>query len=406
MSGAGVTGSQARARFHERRLYLSSHPVIYALASLAARRGPLVSMPGIGHLVCGPALAREVLGSPERFAKTGPGALSDALTQVMGPNALVNMDGENHRRLRARLQGLFTPAAASLLVEQVLSQPLADLVQGLRSGARVDLARAAQVMSGRVACSILGQALPDRDEEQACLALHRAGAEFAAVLTLTTRRLDAVRIAHARQRFDALTRGARSAWERGDEGSVPGRLRALGLDFEECRGVIGLLFMAGTDTVAAALPRIVAMLVDSGQWGVLVRHRQAVPQAVDEGLRLSAAVPLMTRNVVAATELGGRPLGRNQRVIVLLFKVLQSLALLSEPQELRLDRARETSPAPLWFGHGPHFCLGAALARRQIEAALTALLDLGDLAIVSRGYRRHSPLPGYGRLEVERASAA
>jgi cytochrome P450 len=360
----------------------------------------------VGHLVSSLPLAREVLTSPERFAKTGPGALSDSLTGVMGRSALVNMDGEAHRRLRGKLQALFTPAGAAALVQSVLGPALGLLGERLRRGERVDLAREAQAMTGRVACALLGVPLPPGREDATCIELHRLGAEFASVLTLGGGRPDARRLAEAAAQFARLTQFAREAFDRGDERCVPGRLRALGLDFEECRGVIGLLLLAGTETTASALPRIVAMLVDTGQWSRLRAQRALMAAALDEGLRLTAAVPLMTRNVVAPTTLGGRTLGRDDRVIVLLYNVLRSHEMGGEPSWFDLGRERAVAGPPLWFGQGPHFCLGAALARQEIEAALTALLEAGDLAIVLRDHRSQGPLPGYGRLLVELAPAA
>lgn len=392
--------AQTRARKHERRVYFASHPFVYALSSLAARLAPVLSIPRVGHLVTEPSLAREVLSSPARFSKTGPGALSDALTGVMGRSALVNMDGEGHRQLRARLQGLFTPSFVAEAVQQVFTPPLQALGERLLRGDSVDLVRVAQGLTGRIACSMLGLELPAGKEDETCLELHRAGQEFAAVLTLTRRRLGDARLARARERFDVLTRGARAAYDSGDERCVPGRLRALGLDFEESRGVIGLLFLAGTETTAAALPRLVALLVDSGQWPTLRQRRECLPMALDEGLRLTAAVPVMTRNVVAPTRLGGRAMHKDDRVIVLLFKALQSPALLHEPLRFDIERDRTAAAPPLWFGHGPHFCLGAALARRELEVVLTTLLDLGDLTITRRRHACAGPLPGYGELQV------
>ena len=405
--------AQALARAHERRLYLAARPLVYALARAAAWRGPLVSIPRVGHIVSSLPLAREVLTAPERFAKTGPGALSDGLTGVMGRQALVNMDGEPHRRLRGKLQGLFTPAYTAALVQRVLGPGLARLGERLRRGERVDLALEAQAMTGRVACELLGVPLPPGREDATCIELHRLGAEFASVLALDGGRPDARRLAAARAQFEQLTQVARVAFDQGDERCVPGRLRALGLDFEACRGVVGLLLLAGTETTASALPRIVAMLVDTGLWTRLRDDRALMPAALDEGLRLTAAVPLMTRNVVAPTRLGGRALRQDDRVIVLLYNVLRTPAM--GGAVLSLDRARGADDAardragggtPVWFGLGPHFCLGAALARQEIEAALTVLLDAGALSIAARDHRSHGPLPAYGRLLVEGAPAA
>jgi cytochrome P450 len=55
----------------------------------------------------------------------------------------------------------------------------------------------------------------------------------------------------------------------------------------------------------------------------------------------------------------------------------------------------------LCFGAGPHFCLGFALAHREIAAFIEALLDLpGEARVVSRKYPRNMNFPSYVSLKV------
>lgn len=396
---------QWRARWHDRRLYLASHPWLFLALAFAARRGPICVIPGIGHVVSDPGLAREVLASGERFAKTGPGALSDALTGVMGPRALVNMDGAAHRELRAQLRALFTPRYVMELVPQIFERPLAQARSRLEAGEAVDLVRLAQVLAGRVACAIVGVDAPAGPDDEVCLDHYRKGLEFASVVSLGRRRLSPAKAAVTRTRLEALTESARAAFQDGDERSVPGRLRAAGLDFEDCRGVIGLLLLAGTETTASALPRIVALLIDTGQWAALRADRSLLVRAVDEGLRATGPLAVVTRNVVESTTLGGCRLQPGGRVIVSIANALKSPRALVDPSHFTIDREQPPQLMNLWFGHGPHFCLGAALAHCEIAAALTALLDCGALQIVSRRYGRRALFPAYSTLEVRRAAA-
>jgi cytochrome P450 len=407
MSAVALPGArQWRARWHDRRLYLASHPWLFLCLKLSARRGPVCTIPGIGHVVSDPVLAREVLSSVDHFAKTGPGALSDALTGVMGPRALVNMDGEPHRELRARLRGLFTPRYVAELVPRLFEQPLAQACARLQAGRDVDLVRLAQVLAGRVACTIVGIDAPDDQNDETCLALYRKGLEFASVVSLGMRQLSPAAAAVTQARLQALTDGARAAYQRGDERSVPGRLRAAGIDFEDSRGVIGLLLLAGTETTASALPRIVALLVDTGQWAALRADRALLSRAVDEGLRATGPLAVVTRNVAESTTLGGRRLKKGTRVIVCVANVLKSPRAVADPLNFDIARAQPSQLMNLWFGHGPHFCLGAALAHCEIEAALTALLDGGDLEIARRRYSHRALFPAYATLEVRRRAAA
>ena len=399
--------SQRLARANERRLQLAAHPILYPVASMAARLGPVVAVPGLGHVVSDLGLAREVLASPQRFSKTGPGALSSALTSVFGPRALVNMDGPAHTALRAQLQPLVTSASMRALVERQFAPPMTDAVARLTRGARVDVARLANILTGRLACAMVGISLPEGREDQTCLELHEASVEFTRVLTLAGRSLDVARLELARQKFQALTRFARAAFDTGSEETVPGRLRALGLDFEASCGVIGLMLLAGTETTASALPRTAALLLDTGQWDRLRNDRRLLDGTVNEGLRLTAAVPVMTRNVVANTTLGGRALAADTRVIVLLFHILRTRSAVElDPLDFDIARATDRSArGSPWFGHGPHFCLGAALARHQLSCALGILLDAGPLRIVQRCSARRRLLPAYASLTLARQEA-
>jgi cytochrome P450 len=399
-----VNIAQRRARARERRLLIAAHPLIWLLGTAAARIGSVVSLPRIGHFVSDPALVRELLGDAARFGKTGDAALSHVLTEVIGPSALVNMDGEPHRRLRAKLQGLFTPHFMDELLAREMAPPLDDAAAVLSAGGSLDLARFAKLFTGRIACALLGIALPPERAEDICLKLYQSGQEFCAVLGLSSRRLGRSRIAFLRRRFEEFTADTRAAYEAGGETTVPGRLRALGLDFEESRGTAGLLFLAGTETTAAALPRIVSLLIETGQWDLLASRRDLLPAAIDEGLRLTTPVPLMTRHVVVDTTLGGKRLRAGERLLVCLLTALRAPAMGAAPRDFDISRTQTPAFAHLAFGHGPHFCLGAALGKRELHAALSTLLDAGPLAITRRRAARRILLPAYEVLEVRRSS--
>ena len=406
MSGSSRRDEEAHQRAamaNERRLYRASHPVASRLVSTAARLGPIVSLPGIGHVVSDMALAREVLADPERFAKTGPGALSDLLTRVIGQGSLVNMDGEQHRLLRTQLRGLFAPSHTSALVSGAFADPLRTAVEHLAAGLTIDIVHLAQVLSGRIACAILGIELPASSSDTMCVALYRQALELFSILGLTSRRLSDRQVSLARNRLERLTEVGRAAFQSGDPQTLPGQLHSLGLDFDSSRGIIALMFVVGTETTAAVLPRLVALLVDTGQWKLLRENRQLMAGAIDEGLRITAAVPVMTRNVARPTTLGGRSLAKDSRVIVALLHALQSSSAGHNPKAFDIKRRQSSSVANQWFGHGPHFCPGATLARHELVAALGTLLDCDSLEIVRRRSARRAIFAAYSELQVRNA---
>lgn len=120
--------SQARARFHETRIYLASHPFALLFAEGVRPLGRRVRLPGLGSVVNDPDLAFELL-CDSRFTKSGPGSAGAAITQVMGNVALLNMDGPEHRALRDRLGDLFAPA----YLDTQIAPLLRDEVQKLSS---------------------------------------------------------------------------------------------------------------------------------------------------------------------------------------------------------------------------------------------------------------------------------
>jgi len=71
------------------------------------------------------------------------------------------------------------------------------------------------------------------------------------------------------------------------------------------------------------------------------------------------------------------------------------------PQRFDMNRPVDPRARHLWYGSGPHFCLGFVLAQRELCAVVDALLRApGRLRVVRRRYARRVLLPGYARLDV------
>ena len=140
---------------HESLLYLASHPLIWPLA-LASSRWPILRLPGIGVVVNDPALAKAILQRDREFTKTSPGSMGPLYDQVLGPYALLNMDGPDHRALRTRLAGVFSPTGVAATTAEVFAAPLADATATLAAGGQVDLADLARDLTGQMTCRLLG----------------------------------------------------------------------------------------------------------------------------------------------------------------------------------------------------------------------------------------------------------
>ncbi|MFB4312496.1 cytochrome P450 [Actinomadura sp. 21ATH] len=374
----------------ERRLYLAAHPFAYPLLRGLARRGPAVRVPGVGVVVNDAALAREVLMDGGTFRKDGPGSPGDLWTPVLGPSVLLNMEGEAHRALRRRLTDLFTPSYAEALCARVLAEPLERLADRLARGAVVDLVDTMRVMAGAVMSEVIG--LETRSEEES-RRLFEQGERVVSMISLRTRRLSPGQVARARAVLDPLGDIAAKAYAAGDEATVMGRMRRLGLSEDEARGAAGAFFLTGTETVATLVPRLVALLHDAGRLDPGARAAD-VGLAIDEAMRVTTPTPVMLRGVHAAASVGDVAVRPGDRILIATHNCCRAYGPFDP------DRPQPPELRRLWFGAGPHFCIGYPLAMAETRAVARTVLAAAPLKITRRRAARRVLIPTYARLAV------
>lgn len=166
---------------------------------------------------------------------------------------------------------------------------------------------------------------------------------------------------------------------------------------DELLTMAALLFAAGFVTTTNLLSNgLVALLSDPAQHPAL--HADPAT-AVEELLRYDTSVQLVVRVVYEDIELGGVPVGAGERVVAYLGAGNRDPERFTDPNRLDLSRADN---APLSFGGGIHYCLGAPLARLEAQVALPALLRrFPALALAGEPSRRDSlTIRGYTSLGV------
>lgn len=388
--------STAPERRWERRLYLAAHPLAYPLLRVLARCGPAVRVPGVGVVINDAALARRVLLDGRTFRKDGPGSPGDLWTPVLGPSVLLNMEGEAHRRLRRKLADLFTPAYTERLCEQVLAEPLARLSERLHQGRPVDLVDAMRVLAGAVISHVIGLETRDEDEYRH---LFEQGERVVSMVTLRTRRLSPSQVARARRVLDPLGDIAAKAYAAGDEETVMGRMRALGLSPQEARGAAGAFFLTGTETVATLVPRLIALLHDCGELERVAADPSLLDTALEETLRVTTPTPVMLRSVHAPATVGGVKVRPGDRVLIVTHNCCRAHG------PFDLDRPHPPELNRLWFGAGPHFCIGYPLAMAEARAVARTVLRAAPITIVHRRAARGVLIPTYRTFVIRKAQA-
>jgi cytochrome P450 len=139
------------------------------------------------------------------------------------------------------------------------------------------------------------------------------------------------------------------------------------------------LLVAGNETTRNMMSAgLYAFASEPGQWPAL-RERavssaaRVLPVAVEEMLRWSTPVVAFMRTTTRPTRLGDRELGADEPVLMLYASANRDESVFG-PTADRFDAARDPNPH-VAFGFGPHFCIGAVLARLEGRVLLEELLS-------------------------------
>ena len=283
---------------------------------------------------------------------------------LLNEHSLFDKEPPEHTRLRGLVSRVFTPRRAEAL-RPVVRAMAEDRVRGGLTDLVADLAEPIPVA---VIAELLG--VPDQDRH-----LLRPWSRAIVALFELEPGEEASRAAvSASREFRAYLLDLAAARRRAPGDDLLSGLAAVGLDDDELVATCVLLLNAGHEATVNALGNgVLALLEHRGQWERLVADPSLVPVAVEELLRFDTPLQLFQRTAFADTEIGGEPVRAGERVALLLGSANRDASAFAEPD--RLDVARSPNPH-LGFGAGIHFCLGAPLARVELQEEISALVRL------------------------------
>jgi cytochrome P450 len=370
-SASGARGAARRARRRDRRVYLVSHPAIFAL--LAATRGRAVTRLGAVVLIQGTEAFRETLtGLPlDRTAWGTTGGLAHAATEG---GVLFDQDGPAHREVRRSLAADLSAAGVERLRPEwraVLARRLAVL----DAGGGVDRAQVSAELAGATVCALLGL---DADP----IAVAQAAGAVAAAAT---------REHLPRIHWPAANRPLPAA--AADLIRLLGTRRPDAAGAPDAVGIAVMLAIAAVNTTTAGIPRAVAWCADGRMWPDADSDKRYEVLA-SELLRVTAPTAVLPRVAAGAGTVGGRGIRKGDRLIL-----VARHAAGGHRAGPDCDLPAPPQVAQLVFGAGAHACPGAALARAQLADTLRTLAPRRPVVVRARADRR-SGLPSWGSLVI------
>jgi cytochrome P450 len=135
-----------------------------------------------------------------------------------------------------------------------------------------------------------------------------------------------------------------------------------------------LLAVAGNDTTRTAISHGMNLLAQNPDQRRILQDdlTDVMPTAVEEIVRVASPVTFMRRTATHATSAGGQQFAEGEKVVLLYGVANRDPRVFPDPE--RFDVRRNPNNHVGFGGPGPHFCLGAHLARREIAVAFQQLL--------------------------------
>lgn len=341
----------------------------------------------VSHAACDSLLRDRALG--RLWKDREPAELFPAFN-LLHRTSILESEPPTHTRLRRLVAGAFGRGHVERMrpwIAGICERLVADLAQKLETGPQDLIADVAEPLPVEVIAELLAVPAGDRallrPWSNAIVKMYEYG--LARPQQLEAERASREFVEYLRE----LVRERRRAPRENDlvsdlVAAADGHDR---LSQDEIVGTCVLLLMAGHEaTVNVVGNGVLALAHRPGEWRRIVAGEAAGEQAAEEMTRFDSALQLFERTATRDVEIHGTTVRAGQKIAALLGAANRDPAVFEAPG--RFDAAR-TPNAHLGFGAGIHFCLGAPLARIEIQSVVAALArHLPELTLAREPERR------------------
>ncbi|MEO3828194.1 cytochrome P450 [Actinomadura sp. B10D3] len=398
-----------------------------AFAVLRAQPGPVFfTLPKLPFLPQSPgswalthhAEVTEASRHPEVFSSE-PSATSPAdMPRWMDKyfNSMIDMDDPRHAKIRRIVSRAFSPKMLAKAEDDIARRAARIVDELIASGGGDFVSQAAARLPVEVICDMLG--IPDRqhrrvveltniivgysDPEYVGATVEYGGDGPKLGRLATLRMLGTVASAGWRLHRLAFQLGReRRATPTGDLTSalVNANVDGERLSPREFAAFFLLLVVAGNETTRNAIAHGLKLFTEHPDQRelLLADFDGRIAGAVEEIVRYSSPVIFMRRNVTRDYEMNGHTYRKGERVTLFYWSANRDEAVFTDPE--RFDILRSPNPHVGFGGPGPHFCLGANLARREITVMFRELFTrLPDITAGEPDRLMSGFINGYKRL--------
>ena len=349
------------------------HPIL----ALLREREPVSWLPVLGGwLVTRHDIALRVLRDSQAFTVDDP---RFSTARIVGPSML-SLDGAAHARHRGPFTHPFRAGEVHARLAEFTAAETDRLVTAIRPAGTAELRRS---LAGPLAVAVIAAALGLGETEPADIlswydAMAAAVSGLAAGEDVTAAGTVAGMAAFGmlRDSLEAVIArpGRPSLLAAASAGSGSGSAGSGGLEVSEVVSNAAVLMFGGIETTEGMIANAVLHLLASpGQLDLVRADPGLLPNAVEESLRLEPAAASVDRYATRDVRIGTAAIRRGDLVTVSITAASRDPACFPDPD--RFNVRRENAPLNLAFARGPHFCLGAHLARLQAHTAIRVLLD-------------------------------